>query len=162
MAKKSAPVSNENSASEEAPKSLAVRTGVSHVKAIKNNLFKDLEIGGSVIVAGVIRSLSDKEGQYGSFTEFKGDFGCVHGEAVYRGTKLFLPSVAADVLKNQYLQVLEQSADADKTKLKVEFKIQLEKVDDSENKKNQSGFQWSFKNLNETAPERDPVLALLG
>lgn len=134
---------------------------VSHVKAIKNSLFKDLKIGESVKVAGIIRGVQSKEGQYGSYEEFKGDFACQHNGIVYRGTKLFLPAVAADVLKNQYLDVLENSGTADSTKLKIEFKIVLTKSPD-DSPKNAQKFQWVFENLQETAPESDKVLALMG
>ena len=134
---------------------------VSNVKAIKNSMFADLAIGESVTVGGVIRSLQDKPGQFGDYTEFKGDFGCVHKDLVYRGTKLFLPSVAADTLKNQYLAALEASGASDATKLKIEFKIKLVKTPDS-SPKNAQKFQWTFENLLATAPESDKVLALLG
>jgi hypothetical protein len=134
---------------------------VTHVKSIKNSLFKDLAIGESVKVGGIIRSLCDKEGSFGSYTEFKGDFACVHGDLVYRGTKLFLPSVAADPLKNQFLDVLESLPEnTDRSAARIEFKISLEKSPD-DSPKNAQKFQWVFENLQETAPQSDRVLALM-
>lgn len=158
MAKKSQKLMPENTETQVSAN--VTPAGINHVKAIKNSLFKDLPIGESVTVGGIIRSVSSKDGQFGTYEEFKGDFGCVNGDKVYRGTKLFLPGVAADVLKNQFLEAVEASGLADTTKVKVEFKIRLVKLPD-DSPKNNSKFQWSFENLMETAPESDKVLALL-
>lgn len=130
------------------------------VKGIKNSLFSDLEIGESVTVAGIIRQIATKAGTYGEFTQFKGEFALKNqrGELFKAGT-MYLPEVAADVLRNGFITASESAGEG--VFPKVEFKFKLAKVEDPD-PRSARGYKWAVETLLEAAPESDKVLALLG
>jgi hypothetical protein len=156
---KSKNASNEaaaNSAANTAPKS---GTKVSTVKGIKNSLFADLEIGQSVRVAGVIRQIATKSGNYGDYTQFKGEFALRnHKGELFKAGTLYLPEVASDILRNGFISASEAAGEG--VFPKVEFKFDLSKVADDD-KRNARGYKWAVETLMEAAPESDRVLALL-
>lgn len=135
---------------------------VNNIKAIKNSLFKDADVGSTFIIAGTIRGLGDKSGTFGDYTQFTGDFVCKVGDEVTRAGLLYLPTVASNALKNQFLEVVEGMDALDaaaRKKANIQFKILLEKTADE---KSSAGYVWTFKNLVDTQAEPDKVLALLG
>jgi len=130
------------------------------VKGIKNSLFSDLKIGESVTVAGIIRAIQTKSGNYGDYTQFKGEFALrtQKGELFKAGT-MYLPEVAADVLRNGFITASESAGEG--VFPKVEFKFMLSKIEDKDTR-NARGYKWAVETLIEAAPESDKVLALLG
>lgn len=136
----------------------AVESGMNLVKSIKNTLFRAVPIGGSCIVAGVIRSVEDETGTYGDYTRFSGDFAASVEGAVYRAGVMFLPDVAANVLKSGFLSAVDHTPEGSTPS--IEFKISLHKRPDAD-EKNQNGFQWTAKPLLDPKPEEDKVLQLL-
>lgn len=158
-------------AASETPKS-APKGKLQIVKGIKNTLFKAIPVGGSGIVAGVVRGLARESGNYGDYWQFKGDFAAaIEGDTFKAGT-LYMPDVAADLLANAFASVRDAEQDrVDKLNdgkpeaehvepkpVSVEFKIRLRKNPDE---KSNTGFVWAAEPVREVQPESDRVLALL-
>lgn len=132
--------------------------GMQLVKAIKNTLFKAVPIGGSCIVAGIVRSIEDDSGQYGDFTRFTGDFGAIVDGVTYKSGKMYLPNVAADVLKNGFLGAVERAPEGSNPQ--IEFKLKLNKKSDP-TPSNENGFTWTAEPMLDPAPADDRTLQLL-
>jgi ribosomal protein L14 len=133
-------------------------SGLQLVKAIKNTLFKVVPIGGSCVVAGIVRSIEDETGQYGDYTRFNGDFGAIVDGQTYKSGKMYLPQVAADVLKNGFLSVVDKAPEGSAPQ--IEFKLRLVKKSDP-TPSNENGFTWTAEPMLDPTPADDRTLQLL-
>jgi hypothetical protein len=152
------------------------------VKAIKNSLFKTVQVGESVKLAGLILNTELDEGNFGTFTRFLGQFRANVGGQIIMAGKLYVPSVAESLLVGAYsaqveayllahedVRPLDTDKDEDRANKRsrflkgfpgVEFGIYLEKVEDL-SPNNALKFQWVVKPLLDMKAPADKYLALV-
>lgn len=126
-------------------------------KKISNKLFKDIAIGESVRIAGVLRSFEEGEGSYGTFQRFRGSFAVAlpSGE-IYKSGILYLPEIGANLLSESLISAVDSAGDSFAG---MEFALDLVK---SEDEKSATGYRWSIVPVVAPSVSSDAALRLLG
>ncbi len=116
----------------------AVEKKSGFIKKITNKIFAQLPLNEKVLFGGVLKSISDSEGNYGTVTKLKGDFAIVRrgkvGDVVSpieTATAAYIPAVVVAGLKSELVKLAAWE--------RVEFVIEISRVE--------TGYSYSFPTL---------------
>lgn len=170
-----AEASTEN-AEKSAETKTAPKVKVSQIKKLTNKEFVSVAKGDPITIAGIVRGFEPGEGIYGPYTKFTGDFAArfvstildAEGEKTgseeknLRSTRLFLPSVAEEMLMNAVGDFLSEDRDIADLKKSggISFCLKLVKVHDPD-PKNARGWQWTVEPVGEFRSESERVGTML-
>lgn len=93
------------------PAAIAAPKKEGFIGKITNKMFSDLPLNASARVGGIVKSIDESEGNYGTVTKFKGDFALIkdtkEGAAliVETATSMFIPEAAKNLLKAALLSL---------------------------------------------------------
>lgn len=132
-----------------APASAPAPGGLERVRKITTKLFGKLAVGkeNGIKLAGVIRSTTPREGNFGPYLAFKGDFRAISGDKTVMSNELIVPAYIESILSDGFLAAFNAIPKGVSANPEATFACLLYKKDDSANEKNARGFVWEIEEI---------------
>lgn len=126
---------------------------VEEVSTVTNKYFNDCENKQTVKIAGIVKSIDDKDTPYGTAKRFKGDFALMSGDDTYRAKYLFLPNDIRDTILSEVAKLAKWTS--------FEFAAILTKTIEDNGEGVVTKRFWSVSFTTKPQIEKARVLALL-